>query len=177
MAASKIFNNLSLVYQAWYTLTQETCFHYKNNKPIWSNFFSWNKTHLIVATEFNFNTHNWWNKCFPINLGNREQDLTGYEQVNLSQLELNMRCTWLDNIHYQETGKRRHDTYLWNVYTWPEQLQMFPHLLRLVLGVEYGQLREHAHVSPLQPCTTTHHTLSNLSSSIEIIDQFVWFLQ
>lgn len=41
-------------------------------------------------------------------------------------------------------------TYLWDVDSGPEQLQVLPHLLRLELGVEDGKLGEHAHVGPLQ---------------------------
>lgn len=40
--------------------------------------------------------------------------------------------------------------YLWDVDSGPEELQVLPHLLRFELGVEDGQLSEHAHVSPLQ---------------------------
>ena len=40
--------------------------------------------------------------------------------------------------------------YLWDVDSGPEQLQVLPHLLRFELGVEDGELGEHAHVSPLQ---------------------------
>ena len=37
-----------------------------------------------------------------------------------------------------------------NVDSGPEQFKMFPHLLWFVLGVEYSQLCEDAHVSTLQ---------------------------
>jgi hypothetical protein len=40
--------------------------------------------------------------------------------------------------------------YLGDVDSRPEELEMFSHLGRLVLGVEYGQFGEHAHVCPLQ---------------------------
>lgn len=40
--------------------------------------------------------------------------------------------------------------HLWNVDTGPEELQVLPHLLRFELGVEDGELGEHAHVSALQ---------------------------
>lgn len=39
---------------------------------------------------------------------------------------------------------------LWNIDSGPEQFQVFPHLLRLELGVKDGEFCEHAHVSPLQ---------------------------
>ena len=41
-------------------------------------------------------------------------------------------------------------SYLRNIDTRPEQLEMLPHLSRLVLGVQNSQLSEHAHVSSLQ---------------------------
>lgn len=43
-----------------------------------------------------------------------------------------------------------HIVYLWDVDSGPEQLQVLPHLLRFKLGVEDGELCEHAHVSALQ---------------------------
>ena len=47
--------------------------------------------------------------------------------------------------------RSRTDTlYLWDVDSGPEQLKVLPHLLRFELGVEDGELGEHAHVSPLQ---------------------------
>lgn len=42
-------------------------------------------------------------------------------------------------------------TYLRDVDSRPEELQMFSHPLGFVFGVEDGQLSEHAHVSALQP--------------------------
>lgn len=39
--------------------------------------------------------------------------------------------------------------YLWDVDTRPEELQVLWHFLGLELGVEEGQLCEHAHVGPL----------------------------
>ena len=41
-------------------------------------------------------------------------------------------------------------THFGNVDSRPEQLEVLAHLLRLVLGVEDGQLGEHAHVRALQ---------------------------
>lgn len=40
--------------------------------------------------------------------------------------------------------------YLWDVDARPEELQVLWHFLGLELGVEDGQLCEHAHVGPLQ---------------------------
>jgi len=47
-------------------------------------------------------------------------------------------------------------TDLWNVDPGPEELQVFPHLLSFVLGVENGQLGEDAHVCTLQSYTSLH---------------------
>ncbi|TNN66811.1 hypothetical protein EYF80_022880 [Liparis tanakae] len=44
-----------------------------------------------------------------------------------------------------------HTLYLWDVDSGPEELQVLPHLLRFELGVEDGELGEHAHVGALQP--------------------------
>lgn len=42
------------------------------------------------------------------------------------------------------------NSYLGDVDTGPEELQMFPHLLGFELGVQDGQFGEHAHVSAFQ---------------------------
>ena len=46
--------------------------------------------------------------------------------------------------------------YLWNIDAGPEELEVLPHLGGLVLGVEYGQLCEHAHVGALQTQCSLH---------------------
>lgn len=46
---------------------------------------------------------------------------------------------------------------LWDVNSWPEELQMLPHLLGLELGIENGQLCEHPHVSTLQAQGSLQH--------------------
>ena len=61
--------------------------------------------------------------------------------------------------------------YLWNVNSGPEELQVFTHLLWLVLGVEDAQLREHAHVCALQTCWhSPSKQLVTLSSFIKMRD-------
>lgn len=55
-------------------------------------------------------------------------------------------------------------THLWNVDPRPEELQVLPHLLRLVLGVENGQLSEHTHVCSLQ----TQRSLQQVDQLIKI---------
>ena len=45
---------------------------------------------------------------------------------------------------------KRKQNYLWNVNSGPEQLEVLPELGRLELGVEDGQLGEHAHVGALK---------------------------
>ena len=47
--------------------------------------------------------------------------------------------------------------YLGDVDPGPEELQVLPHLLGFELGVEDGQLGEHAHVSALQPQGRLQH--------------------
>lgn len=49
-----------------------------------------------------------------------------------------------------QRGGRRAATHLWDVDSGPEELQMLPHLLRFELGIENGELGEHAHVGALQ---------------------------
>ena len=49
-------------------------------------------------------------------------------------------------------------THLRNINTRPEEFQMFPHLGRLVLGVEDGQLCKHTHVSTLQSKCCFHES-------------------
>lgn len=61
-------------------------------------------------------------------------------------------------------------SYLWNVDSGPEELQVLPHLLGFELGVEDGQLGEHAHVSPLQAqgCLQHGDQLLKVSTVLEI---------
>ncbi len=50
---------------------------------------------------------------------------------------------------------------------------MLPHLARLVFGVQYGQLSEHAHVSPLQSkgCLQQSDELVEVSLILVISDE------
>ena len=68
--------------------------------------------------------------------------------------------------------------YLRDVDTRPEQLQVLPHLARLVLGVEDGQLRKHAHVGPLQPQGCLHQCdeLIEVAPVLVVVDQVCQFV-
>lgn len=47
--------------------------------------------------------------------------------------------------------------YLGNINSGPEELQVLPHLLWFELGIQDGQLSEHAHVSTLEPQSCLQH--------------------
>lgn len=47
--------------------------------------------------------------------------------------------------------------YLGNVDSGPKEFQVLPHLLWFELGIEDGQLSEHAHVSTLKPQSCLQH--------------------
>ena len=67
-----------------------------------------------------------------------------------------------NQIWQQTSGHRQGETsrtHFWNVDTWPEQLEMFTHLVWFVLGIEDRQLREHAHVRTLEAYTATQAAL------------------
>ena len=65
--------------------------------------------------------------------------------------------------------------YLRDVDTGPEELQVLPHLCRLVLGVEDGQLREHAHVSSLETQGSLEEgdELVEVAAVLVVLDQVV----
>ena len=66
-------------------------------------------------------------------------------------------------------------TYLGDVDTRPEQFQVFPHLGWLVLGVEDGQLCEHAHVGPLQAegCLHQSNELIKVALLLVVVDELL----
>ena len=68
--------------------------------------------------------------------------------------------------------------YLWNIDSRPKQLKMLSHLRGLVLGVENGQLGEHAHVCPLQAQGSLHESdqLLKVPSVLVVVDQVLQFV-
>lgn len=100
-----------------------------------------------------------------VGVGGRVQETV----VNNQAAKLYQTFSWCNPVYIKPTTENWTSgllqPYLWNVNSGPEELQMFTHLLRLILGVQDAQLCEHPHVSALQTCqhTQPQHVIHSIS--------------